>query len=184
MSALVLFLKYWAKKKKIQSKNCLKSYALQLMVICFLQQKRFLPYLQQLNQKQVLIESASLPGAPRQTINIWFESDLQKIREHMSRAGLHSLDSCSLISLVQRFFKFMVLLSMKGGCKISITRSSLALPPETEFRGPYYIEDPFDPTVNVGDRPNDPNNIERVRREFRAAYKHLRLGLSISDLVR
>jgi DNA polymerase sigma len=150
---LGIYLKYWSKLNKVQgtSNFFLSSYALTIMLIYFLQniaEPKVLPNLQKIDEKEYCYEFRYMEKLMR--INIYFNEDLLKAREHLLRINNNVENVESVTILLVKFFEFFSYYFDSLRMKISISKEMDETFKELNDNYAFSIEDPFDPNHNPG----------------------------------
>jgi DNA polymerase sigma len=150
---LGIYLKYWSKLNKVQgtSNFFLSSYALTIMLIYFLQnivEPKVLPNLQKIEQKECCYEYRYMGKLMK--VNIYFNDDLIKAREHLLKINNNAENVESVTSLLVKFFEFFSYYFDPVNMKISISKELDETFKEIKDSYAFSIEDPFDPNHNPG----------------------------------
>ncbi|KZV72411.1 PAP/OAS1 substrate-binding domain-containing protein [Peniophora sp. CONT] len=178
---MVLFLKVWAKRRKINSpyKGTLSSYGYVLLVIYFLVHVKnppVLPNLQQMPPLRPISQADTHIGGN----NVWFFDDIELLRQRWQSANHESV-----AQLLTDFFKFYArdflyntgVVSIRGG---HITKGSKGWQNESSRykdsreRNRFCIEDPFEIDFNVA-RCVTRDGLYTIRGEFMRASRILSL---------
>ncbi|KAI8468796.1 MAG: hypothetical protein J3K34DRAFT_386132 [Monoraphidium minutum] len=166
---LVMLIKHWAKRRRVNDAytGTLSSYAYCLMAVAHLQ-TRAPPALPVLQER---------PATKRQTIGGWvcdYCDDLPSL------AGFGSANTESLAELLASFFQYWAAGHDYRGAVVTIRRSAPLTKAEKGWtmrvgteRHLVCIEDPFETSHDLG-RTVGPNGADRLRGEFRAAWRALR----------
>ncbi|TFK48305.1 hypothetical protein OE88DRAFT_1684985 [Heliocybe sulcata] len=179
--AMVLFLKVWAKRRKINSpyKGTLSSYGYVLLVLYFLIHVKNPPVLPNLQQipplRPISPEETNLNGH-----DIWFFDDIQLIRQRW-----HSSNTQNVAELLIDFFKYYSkdfpyqtgVASIKSGQLMKASKgwqSDLDSPRYNDYRerNRFCIEDPFETDFNVS-RCVTKDGLYTIRGEFMRASRIL-----------
>lgn len=150
---LGLYLKHWSKINKIHgaADNYLSSYALLVMLIHFLQsivEPKVLPNLQKIEEKEINYEY-NQNGETIKT-NIYFEEDVNKIKQNLLKINQNreNLDSAS--SLLIKFFEYYSYNYDYYEQKISISKEKSECFKTKNDNIAFSMEDPFDNFHNPG----------------------------------
>ena len=142
---LGIYIKHFVKKYNMNGagEKFLSSYALLIMIIHFLQNKKVLPILQKINEKK--IEYVYVHNNENIISNIYFENDVNKIQEYMKNNNYECNENVG--ELLVEFFEFYCyeydhsyLISINTNEKNKSSSEHIAFP----------IEDPFDKEHNPG----------------------------------
>ena len=147
---LGIFVKFWVKKNKIHSAfdKFLSSYALLILIIHYLQnitEPKILPILQQIQNVQIMY-TYNYEDKELKT-NLYFEEDLDKIKNYMNIINDKKENNNSIVELLVGFFEFYAY--KYNHYLISISRSDKKPVPDEETIA-FPIEDPFDVNYNPG----------------------------------
>ena len=147
---LGIFLKFWVKKNKIHSAfdKFLSSYALLILIIHYLQniaEPKVLPILQQI--QNIRIEYTYNFEEKELKTNLYFEEDLDKIKNTMNIINNNKENNNSIVELLIGFFEFYAY--KYNHYLISISRSDKKPVPDEETIA-FPLEDPFDVNYNPG----------------------------------
>lgn len=150
---LGIYVKYWSKLNQVQgtSNFFLSSYALTIMLIYFLQnisEPKVLPNLQKIEEKDDIYEYIYMGRVMR--VNIYFEDDLSKAKEHLLKINKDVENIESVTSLLVKFFEFFSYYFDPLNMKISISKEMDETFKEEKDNFAFSIEDPFDPNHNPG----------------------------------
>ncbi|KLT41907.1 hypothetical protein CC85DRAFT_101955 [Cutaneotrichosporon oleaginosum] len=195
---LVLFLKVWAKRRRINSpyRGTLSSYGITLMVLYFLvhvKQPPVLPNLQRIAPvRPITEEEMMLEGR-----NVYFFDDVEMLRQEWSSVNFESVGEL-LIDFFRYFshdFQFnTMVLSLRAG---PLTKESKGWTNDIDVgglnemardRNRLCIEDPFEITYNVA-RTVTKDGLYTIRGEFMRAtriltQRHDRAVLALAELCR
>ncbi|KAK4685371.1 terminal uridylyltransferase, partial [Tremellales sp. Uapishka_1] len=179
---LVLFLKVWAKRRKINSpyRGTLSSYGITLMVLYFLVHVKNPPVLPNLQRiaplRPMTREEMTLDGR-----DVWFFSDVETLRQEWSSVNFESVGEL-LIDFFRYFshdFQFNnAVLSIRAG---QLTKESKGWMNDIDVgglnemardRNRLCIEDPFETTYNVA-RTVTKDGLYTIRGEFMRATRIL-----------
>ena len=145
-----IFLKFWVKKNHIHGSldKYLSSYALLILIIHYLQtiiEPKVLPMLQQVhNQKK---EYIYFNGEKEITTNLYFEEDLDEIKNYMKIINGNEDNENSIVELIVGFFEYYAY--KYNHYMISISRSD-KIPVDENETIAFPLEDPFDIGYNPG----------------------------------
>ena len=150
---LGLFLKHWVKINNINGaqKGFLSSYALLILIIHFLQnivEPKILPILQEINKEHQ--EYKYLNGEKEFSTNLYFEEDVDKMKEYMNIVNNGNENDLSVTELLIQFFEYYAYKYNKNEhYLISIKNGEKKLDKDCE-QFVFPIEDPFDVVHNPG----------------------------------
>lgn len=110
ISILGILIKKWAKFNKVQSKDCLTSYSLIILMLNYLIQLNYIPILQQLNPQVHKIQIKRHIKSDLQifTTNAYFEDDLNKIHQYMKASNMTQLNHTSVFNLLLGFWDYYI----------------------------------------------------------------------------
>jgi DNA polymerase sigma len=150
---LGLYLKHWSKINKIHgaADNYLSSYALLVMLIHFLQnvvEPKVLPNLQKVEEKEIIYEY-NQNGETIKT-NIYFEEDINKIKQNLFKLNQSRENIDSASSLLIKFFEYYSYNFDYYQQKISISKDKSECFKSKSDNIAFSIEDPFDNYHNPG----------------------------------
>ena len=148
-----IYLKYWSKLNQVQgtSNFYLSSYALILMLIYFMQnipESKVLPNLQRINYKEHIYEYKHMGKLMK--VNIYFEEDLNKAKEHLLKINNNISNTETVSSLLVKFFEFFSYYFDSNRMKISVSNEIENTYKEEKDYYAFSIEDPFDANHNPG----------------------------------
>ncbi|BEJ14614.1 hypothetical protein CspHIS471_0403810 [Cutaneotrichosporon sp. HIS471] len=195
---LVLFLKVWAKRRRINSpyRGTLSSYGITLMVLYFLvhvKQPPVLPNLQRIAPVRPITEEEMM----LESRNVYFFDDVEMLRQEWSSVNFESVGEL-LIDFFRYFshdFQFnTMVLSLRAG---PLTKESKGWTNDIDVgglnemardRNRLCIEDPFEITYNVA-RTVTKDGLYTIRGEFMRAtriltQRHDRAVLALAELCR
>jgi DNA polymerase sigma len=146
-----LYLKHLVKINKIggAADNYISSYALLVMLIFFLQkiiEPHVLPNLQKIEDREIIYEYIQ-NGEPVR-VNIYFEEDVQKIKQYMRRVNNGQENTESPSDLLLKFFEYFSYYYDYYEQKLSI-HDDTHVKKKTDNIA-FSIEDPFDKNHNPG----------------------------------
>lgn len=156
-----IYLKYWAKNNKIHgaSEGYLSSYALLIMLIHFLQkivEPKVLPNLQKipknynLDKPEYGVENYEYYFNDKKiTINYYFETDVEKIKEHLLKINHGKVNDETVTNLLVKFFEYYAYI-FESKQKISVHKDLIESIKETDDKIAFSIDDPFEITHNPG----------------------------------
>lgn len=150
---LGLYLKHWSKINKIHgaADNYLSSYALLVMLIHFLQrvvEPRVLPNLQKVENKEIIYEYNQ--NGENISTNIYFEEDINKIKQIMKKINTDKENTDSASTLLIKFFEYYSYNYDYFEQKISIKADLTENLKNKNDNIAFSIEDPFDAYHNPG----------------------------------
>jgi DNA polymerase sigma len=146
-----LYLKHLVKINKIggAADNYLSSYALLVMLVFFLQkiiEPHVLPNLQKIEDREIIYEYNQ--NGETIKVNIYFEEDVQKIKQYMRRVNNGQENTESPTELLLKFFEYFSYYYDYYEQKLSI-HDDTNVKPKPDLIA-FSIEDPFDKTHNPG----------------------------------
>ncbi|CAG7851319.1 Terminal uridylyltransferase cid1 {ECO:0000305} Short=TUTase cid1 {ECO:0000305}; {ECO:0000269/PubMed:12218190, ECO:0000269/PubMed:22751018, ECO:0000269/PubMed:22885303, ECO:0000269/PubMed:24322298, ECO:0000269/PubMed:25712096}; {ECO:0000269/PubMed:17353264, ECO:0000269/PubMed:17449726, ECO:0000269/PubMed:19430462, ECO:0000269/PubMed:22751018, ECO:0000269/PubMed:22885303, ECO:0000269/PubMed:24322298}; AltName: Full=Caffeine-induced death protein 1 {ECO:0000303/PubMed:10757807}; AltName: Full=Poly(A) polymer len=187
---LVLFLKLWAKRRKINSPyhGTLSSYGYALLVIFFLVHVKDPPVLPNLQQMPPM-----RPISPSETHidgrNVWFFDDIELLRRKWQSPNTETIGELLLdfFRYFSRDFSYGTsVASIRAGHLSKETKVDANKPPDPREGTSLWIEDPFATDFNVG-RCVTRDGLYTIRGEFMRALrilntKHEPAGVSLATL--
>ncbi|KRX08705.1 hypothetical protein PPERSA_08016 [Pseudocohnilembus persalinus] len=161
---LAKLVKLWFQAKNLQSKNMLKSYAISIFVIHFLQRKLYVPYLQKLHVQKKMSSYIDRDENKIKEYNTFFMkfSDLPDDQKQK----LKSAEKIPIDQLFIDFFQHMKSFINKQQYFNIIDSRSIK---RDQYKDPsfYSCLDPFMPNVNPGERPFDFRKIHYIKNQVK-----------------